>query len=241
MYRLTIVLLFGSMLCLFGCKIPTDVGPQILTVEIHHLMTYAHVLPDSYYSVPPNSRISFRKLKYILRDFRLINMDDTEIPLANSVFVIDALAAENIEGHVTVSIRNVPQGTYKGIRYKVGLDSALNRQENLPNANDLRINENSADGYYFLWVEGQAKSNGSDTGFKYRLATAEALTDVRLEGPITVTPFVRTVSINADFAKLFMDITLPAEALTTGSPSTDPLAAKVKKNLGGSIFSLVLP
>lgn len=119
--------LFVYVCCMvFSCKKKTTEEPQpqpkpeparpVLEVKYaHRIGTDTFLLNKDYIN---SSAETFRinTLEYILSNFKLKKKDGTELALPNTYFLVDPKKS-------SVALYNIPEGTYTGISYLVGVDS----------------------------------------------------------------------------------------------------------------------
>lgn len=114
-------LLAASFFAVNGCKNDKEKG----TVDIRFSALY-HSSPltfFNFYPTPDGDSISFQVLNFLVSDIHLINTDNEAVP----VFVDNAQLIDFNTGQAQIiSLSDVPTGSYKSIRFGIGLPPALN-------------------------------------------------------------------------------------------------------------------
>ena len=77
---------------------------------------------DTNYINPAGEAFSISRFRYFLSNFALLTADDKYIPLPVNYYLVDDSKPDS----KTISIPGIPAGTYKGIRFLLGVDSARN-------------------------------------------------------------------------------------------------------------------
>lgn len=140
-------------------------------------------------------------------------------------------------GRLTAKVAGMPEGEYKGIRFRIGVDEATNKSD--PNgyaANDaLNPQVNGLhwgwqSGYIFMALEGRFSKDGKENGFSYHIANAPQLMTVEL--PVEFRggrPL--TLAVELDVQRALKDIDFAKDGTSTHSRAEDVLAAKLKTNI----------
>jgi hypothetical protein len=225
-------------LALAGCNRPNDDAnhttglPDTLWAPL--VLTFQHQWAGQALSAADTFALDARAVtvstaKLILSNFRLVLNDSTEWPIAHPGFVVNGLAAPG--GH-TFALPSVPVGTYRGIRFAVGLDSTTNHQdptllaqEHPLNRPDMHWSWAPTLGYVFLKLEGYADQTAAGDGsaplqwFTLHLATDEMYTQIRaLDSlPLVVTQQATPIIVGVNWERLFQDVELPLGFTNHGS------------------------
>lgn len=145
---------------------------QTLTVKFNDLFGLEKINWSSYYITAAGDSIRFDKLKFILSEFTLEKSNGEFVTLPGTYAYLSIR-----DGRDSVIVKNVPKGTYKSFRFKVGLDSAINHSDPAVYALDHplspALNEMHwgwAGGYIFNVIEGYFKNNGANAGFSFHIA-----------------------------------------------------------------------
>jgi hypothetical protein len=240
------ILIFSLMTLAFtACKKKVDEpktdNPTIetfnLTVKI--LPTYntqALNWSDQYITTAGDS-IQFDKIKFLFSNFILEKTDGSLITLENQYAYLNLK-----EGRDSVVLKDVPKGSYKSIRYYMGLDSAINHSDpaNWPLDHSLSPSLSDmhwgwAGGYIFNVIEGYYQNSGVKSGFTFHIA---------LERNARVYAFAENFDVNADTRMVFncraeryfsntIDFSLKNDGAFSHSGNVDPIMDKFIKNLNG--------
>ncbi len=148
------------------------------------------------------------KFKFILSNIKLVKSDNTEQSFKDVYGYISF--ADN---KTTLSLANVEAGTYVGLKFTLGLDSAINHGDPTQWASNHPLNPAINDlhwgwagGYIFMAHEGSFKNNGIDDAYTFHIATEQFINEINI--PLT-TPIVKTqfaegvLNIKTDLAKYF--------------------------------------
>lgn len=189
--------------------------------------------------------IRVTNLKYILSDFQLQTSAGTWIRLPESYGLINY--------HIGVDsfwLKNIPNGSYNAVKFRVGLDSLVNMRD--PKSwkpytpTDPAYCEmywGWAGGFIFYGIEGFYKNTaGNDEGFSYHIGGNgnDAEVTLPLNVPITVQTNNQSLNLESDVKKFFDGssvINLRNEQLHTHSSTDTTLIPRLKANLSG-IFSV---
>lgn len=140
-------------------------------------------------------------------------------------------------GKMTAQGSGTPEGEYTGIRFRIGVDEAINRSN--PNfyppdhALNPQINGlhwGLMGGYIFLAMEGRFPNGGKDDGFSYHIANAPQLMTVEL--PVAFRggrPL--TIAVDLDVTRMLADIDFAKDGTSTHSREGDTLATKLKTSI----------
>lgn len=197
------------------------------------------------YSNASGNDIRVTNLKYILSDFQLQTVSGNWISLPESYGLVNY--------HIGVDsfwLKNVPNGNYVAVKFRVGLDSLVNMRD--PKSwkpytpTDPAYCEmywGWAGGFIFYGIEGFYKnSSGADDGFSYHIGGNgnDASATVQLNTPISIQDNNQTLRIYSDVKKFFDGtnaINLRNEQLHTHSSTDTTLIPRLKANLSG-LFSV---
>jgi hypothetical protein len=240
MQRSFLLLAIALMGVLSACKKAEPTGPADLKVEFSHMMGSSELYPDYTYHLANTDSVRFTSVKYWVSNVVLLRADGSELALPNSYYLVDATA----DHHSELVLPNVPRGSYNGIRFLVGLDSAANHANplNLPqgsvlNNPGMHWGWNPAAGYKFLVVEGQVWDGaGAKEGLTYHIANMRNVMTVSLNRPFTVGSD-NEFYIKADYQKLFQTLDMPADKFTMSSPNAATLTNKIVANVETVVFT----
>ena len=149
------------------------------------------------YQTESGSNYSVDRLQFYLSDFVFKRTDGVEVKSDEIIFV-DAKNSKNI----TFKLSQIPQGNYQSVKFLIGLDSAHNISNSLPNIID-NVNMAWPDlmggGYHFLKFEGNFNDGGTNAGFAMHLGNNQHVV------PVGVTKEMNITS-NEDTLKLTMNL-----------------------------------
>ena len=175
-----------------SCKKDDDTTPVTPTVQsglklsINYTIDNKPLYTDSFlYTSAAGLNYSINRFQYYLTSIKLIKPDNSEIVVASSHY-FDAFDATTS----TINASNIPAGNYIGIKFKIGVDSALNYWDSLPvtveNTNMLWPLMMGG-GYHFLKFEGYYKDAGNDYGYAMHLGTNACIIPISIAKNITIT------------------------------------------------------
>lgn len=140
-------------------------------------------------------------------------------------------------GRLTAQGTGTPAGEYTGIRFRIGVDEAVNKADPHRHAPDHALNPQVnglhwgwMGGYIFMALEGRFPNGGKEDGFSYHIANAPQLMTVEL--PVEFRggrPL--TLALELDVARILSGIDFAKDGTSTHSREGDPLAAKLKANI----------
>jgi len=140
-------------------------------------------------------------------------------------------------GRMTAEGTGIPEGEYKAIRFRIGVDETVNEADPNHYAADHALNPlvnglhwGWMGGYIFLALEGHFPAGGKDNGFSYHIANAPQLMTVVL--PVAFhggRPL--TLALDFDVPQAFAGIDFDKNSTSTHSREGDELAVKLKTNI----------
>lgn len=175
-----------------SCKKDDDTTPVTpvvqsgLKLSINYTIDNKPLYTDSFlYTSAAGLNYSINRFQYYLTSIKLIKPDNSEIVVASNHY-FDAFAATTS----TITASDIPAGNYIGIKFKIGVDSALNYWDSLPvtveNTNMLWPLMMGG-GYHFLKFEGYYKDAGNDYGYAMHLGTNACIIPISIAKNITIT------------------------------------------------------
>lgn len=183
----------GALLLLAGCGKKCDCdGPAHPNRVV--ALRFAYVVGDdarpfhldSTYSTNSDEPVRVASLKYYLSRVRLIRADSSVWTSPRRAILLDAGRCDSLDLH------EVPQGTYVGISFDIGLDSATNSRTDWPDY-DLAPRHSMYwawnTGYKFFSLDGQWLGAAPPALVEYHIGRAPTLRTVRLPmaAPLVVT------------------------------------------------------
>ncbi len=172
----------------FACKKEEVIEPE-KTGNIRFSLGYEAdgqtIVTDTIkYPIDAGYLISVATLDYYLSEIKLIRYDGVEVTVKDFHYASLKDAATN-----DISCSAPLQGSYKGIRFNIGIDSAHNVPDGLPNTTD---NNNMiwpipmGGGYHFMKFEGYFSDSTGTFGYAMHLGKNENLVKVQLDTNFTI-------------------------------------------------------
>ena len=181
-----LVLLLLPLLFFSSCEKDDDdpTAETILNINIGYNVDGAAVIFDSViYMNEAGSNYSISKLHYYLSGFRFIKNDGAVD--ADDVFYIDIRNAETSK----LSFQNFTPGNYSAVQFVIGVDSAHNITDELPNTLEnlnMAWPEPMGGGYHHMKLEGHFMSEGAMHGYAMHLGLNKYSVNVELDKLFTV-------------------------------------------------------
>lgn len=136
------------------------------TVMLEHKFGQDDFKLGTEYTNGSSEKITLSKVKYYVSNIKLIKEDNTVWEQPESYFLVDASSASSM----MLSLKDVPEGSYKGITYTIGVDSLRNvsgaQTGALDPANTMFWSWNS--GYIFMKFEGTSPQSSTGS-FSYHI------------------------------------------------------------------------
>ena len=214
-----------------------------LVIKLNPMVGSNTIALQHVYPCLDGNNYDFQDLKFFLSHIKLIytNGDSVEVePIA--YFSLDDPA------RMSISV-SVPTGSYKGIRFNVGLDPAQDAmQESSDSTNPLYNNNGMTWGdptkeYVFTFVDGYADHTANpSTFFEYHVGTGPYYTAAPvLSKNFSVSGGSQTIVLNAQLQNIFYgyssSINVATQPYTETASSSDPVAFKFIDDFS-QIFSL---
>ncbi|SHK28937.1 Cytochrome c peroxidase [Rubritalea squalenifaciens DSM 18772] len=186
---------------------------------------------------------SVTRLSYLLSNFSIQRDTGEWVELKNQYAYID-------EGkrRTRFFLKDVPEGSYKSIRFALGVPKATNHADPAqysadhplnPNLNQLHWNWSG--GYIFLALEGRYRAEDQSLqGFVYHLANDNNFSTIQLPGQFVLKQNTGLI-LGMDIAKLLGQpraLSFIKDGSSTHSHAGDPIASSLIANLQSS-FSLL--
>ncbi len=193
------------------------------------------------YEVPGGATVSVTRMSTLLSGFALERSEGGWVELPSQFAWIDAA-----RHRTSASLRGIPAGEYRALRFAVGLDAGTNAEDPArwpadhplnPAVNGLHWSWQG--GYIFLALEGHWRTRSeTPRGFSYHFARDANRTLITLPVPLKLGADQSAgVSIAFDLAALFTaprPIAPSRDGDSTHSHEGDPLAAALRANLPGA-------
>jgi hypothetical protein len=212
-----IVFLFtmGVWSCKGTTETPTVVTEPILSnlsLEFTHQFNGESIinkLPGlTHQVVLPSNKMLLEDVRFLVSKVALIHQDNTITELSGYGFAnANGTQSDNI-----MQFSKVPAGTYKGIRFTIGLDSVINHGN--PNQwatthplspSRNRMHWGWLGGYIFMIMEGNYIYENKQRTFSYHIATLDFSKTITLNSPFTITSdsTVKTMKLAFNVDKMF--------------------------------------
>jgi len=186
--------------------------------------------------------LAISRLSYLLSKLALQNQDGTWQELPTQFAYIDAASRRS-----SFTLSEVPPGTYKGVRFSLGVPKKENHDDPAQYPGDHPLNPNLnklhwdwAGGYIFLALEGKYRDSKKDLkGFVYHLANDPNLSRIQLGAAFRVKT-TTALGLTFDLHKLLThprSLSFEKDGNSTHSHPGDPIASALVANLQSS-FSI---
>jgi len=220
-----ISILFIIGLIVFSCKKkedePNNSNEPTVTEGTFILHLHTHIdsteidAYDTIYSLSNGRKMSLHLAQMYFSDVQLVKIDGAIVDITTNSFL-------KVFENEQYLIGNVPVGNYKGVRFKVGLNSTKNAL-NPTSSSESEILNNSEmwfgssaqpDGYVFLNVQGTidttSSMNGTPVNFEYRIGTNSSYTQITMPDQyFTVLKGIYAYKhVIVDYSKIFEGVTL---------------------------------
>jgi hypothetical protein len=220
------ILFLPAFICLAGCK---DKHEANFTI---HLQTYVGSQPLSFsnttYTDGAGKDFFFSKLKFYASHFRLVKSDNTEVEIKDAAYFD---WSDNTWKSVSAQVE---AGTYKGLKFWVGLDP----QQNATNPDNYPANTPlgpKPDMFWtwlkhrFIVLEGTADTTGNNfgggvVGLVYHTGRDTCYREVSLTGSDIVVNAgsTKSINLNLDLLKVFTNPPTPIDMFSQpGTQSED--------------------
>jgi hypothetical protein len=118
-----------STFSLTGCEkdeangpAPTDPSSPSMTIEMSHMAGSQKFWLDSTYTNQAGESFTASMFKYYISNIRLVDASGTLHPVPESYFLVDQATTSSM----TLELKDIDAGTYTGIKFILGVDSARN-------------------------------------------------------------------------------------------------------------------
>jgi len=148
---------------LFFSSCDRDKGKGTLEIRFSALYNTESLSLYTSYPTPDGDSMSIQVLNFLVSDIRLVTTDDKEVILLDDDSKFIDFDSPNAQ---MISLADVPAGSYKAIRFGVGVQPSLNAKQpnNFPSSSPLGDVGNywtAWDSYIFSRVEGQLDTSRS--------------------------------------------------------------------------------
>jgi len=175
------ILLYFMLAFAFGACTDDTLNDATLSFDLDFKWeNQSFSLDQNYVHSVTGEELEFQTLKFYLSNVALERTDGSWWEASEQYFLIDAASSNSIP-----EVKGIPAGTYKGIRFMIGVDSTRNvsgaQEGALAVSNEMFWNWNT--GYIFMKAEGVETSAGS---FSYHLG---GFTGLNAANPMVVFSF----------------------------------------------------
>ena len=233
----TIAMVALSTLLLVACdEKPIDPPQETPSDNVELTFKFNSFLSAPFISTAGDT-ITVSKLKFLMSGFIL------EKTTGEFVTVADAYGFLSLTEKIdSFTIKNVPKGDYKSIRFLVGIDSVVNHAnpQQWPLSHPMNPSENDmhwgwSGGYIFNVVEGYYKNKGFDKAYSFHVALDK---NKRRYSFVTNYTLIKngTFTFNVDAQKYFsntINYSLKTDGDFSHSGDPDPVMDKFMQNIGG--------
>ena len=225
------------VIALAGCKGCKEEDTGNFTVNLQAFVGSSPLsFVNSIYTDSMSKEFYFSKLKFFLAHVKLVRADNSEIEIADAVFF------DYGDNNWKSFSADVDAGTYKGIKFNVGLDVQQNSTNPDDYGSDVALGPHN-DMYWswlkhrFIVLEGVADTagnnfNGGVVSLAYHVGTDTCYKSVSILGnAVTINAGEKkSVALNLDLLKIFKNSSNPIDMFQTPgtqSESSDlPVALK---------------
>ena len=211
-----------------------------LAIEISPKFSGEPVQPDSLrYRTSAGETFSITRASYLASGFALQRVDGSWIEFPNHVGWLDLEKDRS-----TITLRNVPEASYRGVRFYIGPDAKDNHADPAQFAADHPLNPNLnglhwnwQGGYIFLALEGRWRNAAGELdGWSYHFARDPNRTRINLAAALNLTNATK-LELDFDLATLLnapRPLLFGKDGSSTHSREGDPIASALAANLPGS-------
>ena len=197
---LSLVLIISS--CKKDEETTPSPDPSTLNIQVSHAVDANVLYFDSLlYTNEAGYDYAISRVWYYLSNVRIIRSDSSEIKILDYRFIdVSRPTLGNID------IGSVAKGSYIGLAYCIGLDSASNQSYSLPATTDnqnMEWPDGMGGGYHFLKFEGHFVDSGNTFGFAMHIGTNNYLVNGKLWAPITLGDGVNTLNVEMNMNEWF--------------------------------------
>ena len=209
------VLLIAGMMSMYGSckKTPPEPDPESysLSLSFDHHWDNADVNYSSLsYMNASGNELSIVTFKYLISDIRLVKSDDSEVAIADTYGYIN-----DKDNRISVELGQQPKGSYKAIKFKIGLEESINKgdpskwgPEHPLNPLVSKMYWDWSSGYIFIQFEGTYKNSlGAENGYSYHIAFEKNIMEIEVEGTFDLNAD-KTLTIKTNIAEIFKDPTI---------------------------------
>ena len=198
---------------------------------------------NTVYTMKDNRKVSLSLAQFYISGIELVKTD-------GSVYTVPDFTLLKVLELESYVIANVPVGTYKSVRFKIGLDNATNSKDaagnDLLNHPEMWFNTAAQpDGYVYLHAAGKIDTTTGATGsesqmqpFVYKIGTAAHYVEIDMPDHDPAYSITKGASVFVhlifDYNQLFDGILLNNPANLKVSSKTDntgPLSTQIANNI----------
>lgn len=192
-----------------------------------------------------NRTYKFEHFRYWVSNVVLIKTDGSEYPVPKSYYLIEERSALGIlTKREEVAINDIPAGSYKAVRFSIGVDAAHNDNLSLQDGElSLTKNMTNVDGwgwntsYIFTALRGNVIEGATTQWFQVETGLNTNYKTITLELPKTKEPTSTTLKLNVDVAKIIDGLDLIKTYFITANAPTS--MKTVSANYETKVYSIV--
>lgn len=194
-----------------------------------------------------NQTLKFSKLRYWVSNLILVNVKGTEYIVPDTYFLMEEVGDLNLSGTIndkmtypankreTITLKNVPAGKYKSVKFSIGVDSKYNDNLSLK-AGELTIANGMSSivwmwhsSYIFSSLTGSVKQGAETKEFKVETGLNANYQTMRVDFATPINSRAsKGIVLNVDVARVFEGIDLINTPLINAT--TPPLMSSVANN-----------
>ncbi len=217
--------------------IPVTPAENSILLNLGHEVDGQSLLFDTLiYTNDAGSQYGVSRLWYYLSQVSLIRPDSSTLLIKNYQFIDAATSSTN-----QMLVSGIPAGTYIGLKFNIGLDSAQNITGGLPiTVENLNMEwpVQMGGGYHFMKFEGHASDTAGDYGFAMHLGLNAYLVSCVAYGEIQITSGEKEVNMVMNLNEWFRNPDV-YDFNVDGNYSMGVMSAMVKlKQNGADVFSI---
>lgn len=228
------------------CGVIALLSPSLLAVPLHldflPMVDGKPLSLDSLrYQNKSEETYSVTRLDWLATEISLTTTDGASVPLPGGTAFVPTRGT-------TLSVSNVPEGSYTALTFYLGPDSATNHSDPAshgphnplnPNLNNLHWDWQG--GYIFLAIEGhwRAPTEKLPGGYAYHYANDHNRLLITLPIELTLRNESR-IAIALDVEKAVTELSFQKDGATTHSQKDDPIAERLHKNLSSAFRILTI-
>lgn len=203
---------------------PVITGPQAFTLNFKPMFGSERLRTDWPYQTVAGETVQFVGIKFYVTEIEFIPETGNPVELDTLILVDFSTPTDTATGVVSLSTK-VDAGTYKAIHFHIGVPQAVNHLDAATQAPPLGPNSGMywswVPGYIFHKIEGRVDAGGVNSTFAYHIGEDSRFQHIELNAPFTVGKDTTTVTVHADYAKLFTAGLVDGQPLQPGKNNNE--------------------